>query len=45
MWRPRDCQRAQVGNRDCPWPVQGDSILLRAVMSVATEQTISFLAS
>ena len=50
VWRPpRDCQRAQVGNRDCPWTVQGDRrfyskhLLLRAVTSVATEQT-SFLA-
>ena len=36
-------KRAQVGNRDCPWTVQGNRrfyskrLLLRAVTSVATE--------
>ena len=44
-------KRAQGRNRDCPWMVQGDRrfyserLLLRAVTSVATEQTMSFLAS
>ena len=51
MWWPGDYQRAQVGNRDCPWTVQGERrfyskrLLLRVVTSVATEQTMNFLAS
>ena len=51
MWQLKDCQGAQVGNRDCPWTVQGNRrfyskrLLLLAITSTATEQTTSFLAS
>ena len=51
VWRPRDCQTAQAGNRDCPWTVQGDRrfhskrLLLQTVTSVATEQRVSWLAN
>ena len=51
MWRPRDCQTAQAGNRDCLWMVQGDRrfyskrFLLRTVTSVVTEQSVFWLAN
>ena len=51
MSRPGNCQRAQVGNQDCPWMLHGERrfyskrLQWRVVASEATEQVMSFLAS